>query len=112
MPRQYLSDQPGKQQARTLRRQQTDAEGKLWYYLRNKRFYGLKFRRQFPIGPYVLDFYCDAKKLAIELDGGQHTKLPNIKKDKQRSQYLKEKGIQVIRFWDNEILQDIDGVLE
>ena len=100
-----------KQRRRELRRNQTDAEKALWAHLRNKRFHGMKFFRQYSIGPYILDFYTPTLKLAIELDGGQHNRPENRKYDSARSEYLKAHGVEVTRFWDNEVLQDVESVL-
>jgi very-short-patch-repair endonuclease len=94
-----------------LRRNQSDAERALWAKVRSKQFYGMKFFRQYSIGPYVLDFYCPTVKLAVELDGGQHNQSDNIKYDAVRSDYLKTLGIDVMRFWNNEVLLDIQSVL-
>ena len=71
----------------------------------------MKFFRQYSIGPYILDFYCPTIKLAVELDGGQHNQPENRVYDETRSEYLKTKGIEVVRFWDNEILLDMESVL-
>lgn len=101
-----------KSTARTLRKNQTSAELFLWKYLRNHHLGGYKFFRQFPIGTYILDFYCHEKALAIELDGFQHKTASHIKHDRYRSNYLKKQGIKVVRFWDNEVFQNIEGVLE
>jgi len=70
----------------------------------------MKFRRQHPVGNYILDFYCDEARLAIELDGGQHAQ--SSKYDSQRTEELLKKGIRVVRFWNNEVLENLDGVLE
>src|SRR4030042_6949610 len=94
-----------------LRRNQTDAEKLFWMRLRNRQFYGIKFFRQYSTGPYILDFYCPKLKLAIELDGGQHTHEDNREYDAERSAYLKSQGIDVMRFWNHEVLQDTDSVL-
>ena len=108
----FLRNDPTlKQRRRELRRNQTDAEKALWAHLRNKQFLGMKFFRQYSIGPYILDFYCPNIKLAVELDGGQHNQCENKKYDAVRSEYLKSQGIEVIRFWDNEVLLDIESVL-
>jgi len=80
-------------------------------YLRNKRFYGIKVFRQYSIGPYILDFYCPNMKLEVELDGGQHNQCKNKEHDAARSEYLKVHGIEVIRFWNHEVLQNMEGVL-
>jgi very-short-patch-repair endonuclease len=97
--------------ARKLRRNLTDVERKLWHALRRDQLLGLSFRRQHPIGPYVLDFYCPAIQLAAELDGGQHAFTSNQINDERRSRWLAEKGIKVIRFWNNDVTQNLDGVL-
>ena len=95
--------------ARNLRRRSTDAELKLWYYLRGRRqFEGAKFVRQEEIGPYITDFACRKLRLAIELDGGQHT--PEI--DAPRTEVIEAFGFRIIRFWNNDVLQNTDGVLE
>jgi len=96
-----------KSYARSMRRQPTDAEHKLWGLLRVKRLDNNKFRRQFPIGPYIVDFCCFKKRLVIELDGGQH--MDEIK-DQIRSAYLNQLGFRVLRFWNNQVLYEIDSV--
>ncbi len=96
--------------ARELRTHQTDAEGLLWEVLRAKRFFGLKFRRQHSVGRYILDFYCPEKKLNIELDGGQHAEQQAY--DTERTKCLEQEGIRVLRFWNNEVLQETEAVLE
>ena len=108
----YLRNDPTlKQRRRELRRNQTDAEKILWAHLRNKQFYGMKFFRQNSIGPYILDFYCPTLKLAVELDGGQHNQLEGKEYDAARSEYLKVQGIDVMRFWNHEVLVDTESVL-
>jgi very-short-patch-repair endonuclease len=97
--------------ARKLRGNLTDVERKLWNSLRRDQLLGLNFRRQHPIGPYVLDFYCPAIRLAVELDGGQHTYESNRLSDDRRSRWLAENGIKVIRFWNNDVTQNLDAVL-
>ena len=94
--------------ARELRRHLTDAERKLWERLRAGRLAGLKFRRQHPVPPYVADFYCDAAGLVIELDGSQHT--PDG--DAVRTRWLESRGLRVLRFWDHEVLGQLDAVLQ
>ena len=96
--------------AKSLRKSQTDAEIKLWYYLRAHRFMGLKFKRQKPIGKYIVDFICTEQKLIIELDGGQHA--DKVDYDEQRTKFLKNEGYQVLRFWNNQVLQEMESVLE
>jgi very-short-patch-repair endonuclease len=108
----FLRNDPAlKKRRRELRRNQTEAEKVAWAHLRNKQFYGMKFFRQYSIGPYVLDFYCPTMKLAVELDGGQHNQSENKEYDSVRSEYLKLQGIDVIRFWSNEVLLNREGVL-
>jgi very-short-patch-repair endonuclease len=108
----FLRNDPTlKQRRRELRRNQTEADKTLWTRLRNKQFYGMKFFRQYSIGPYILDFYCPTAKLAVELDGGQHNQLENKEYNAARSEYLKALGIEVMRFWNNEVLLDIQSIL-
>ena len=108
----FLRNNPTlKQRRRELRRNQTEAEKALWGNLRNKQFYGLKFFRQYSIGPYILDFYCPSMKLGVELDGGQHNECESKEYDAARSEYLKAQGIEVIRFWDHEVLLEMESVL-
>jgi len=97
--------------ARALRRNMTDAERLLWSRLRMGQL-GFRFRRQHPIAPYVIDFYCIERRLAIELDGGQHNESAGIASDRHRSARLRTQGIQTLRFWDNDVLNNIDGVLQ
>ena len=96
--------------ARSNRRIQTEAEKLLWYSLRGNRFKGYKFRRQFPVLNYILDFYCSKVKLGIELDGSQHKR--NQLYDNNRDRILQAAGIQVVRFLDTEIFKNTAGVLE
>jgi very-short-patch-repair endonuclease len=99
----FLRNDPTlKPRRRELRRNQTEAEKALWTHLRNKQFHGMKFFRQYSIGPYILDFYSPTLKLAIELDGGQHNQPENRKYDSARSEYLKAHDVEVTRFCDNE----------
>lgn len=98
--------------ARNLRKNLTDAEQLLWRLLRDRLFANKKFRRQHPIGRYILDFYCHELKLAIEVDGRQHNVSSGRKYDEKRTRYLNEKGIRVVRFWSNDVLQETDSVLE
>jgi very-short-patch-repair endonuclease len=94
--------------AKTLRSASTDAENKLWYYLRAGRLGGFKFRRQHPLPPYVADFYCEELRLVIELDGSQHSE----ENDLTRTNALERLGLLVLRFWDNQVLQEVEAVLE
>jgi very-short-patch-repair endonuclease len=82
----------------------------LWRRLRHRQFLGLKFRRQHPVGPYVADFDCEALRLVIEVDGGQHT--ANATGDARRTAFLESTGLSVVRFWNNDVLENIDGVLQ
>jgi very-short-patch-repair endonuclease len=95
--------------ARKLRRDMTDAERKLWSLLRNNRL-GVKFRRQVPYGPYILDFYCVKARLVIELDGSQHYTPEGRKKDAVRDAYLRSDGLEVLRFTNYEMLSNEEGV--
>ena len=95
--------------ARELRRSGTKPEAKLWHVLRGSPL-GVSFRRQHPVGPYILDFYSSALKLAIELDGDQHCR--RLSYDERRTQFLKSKGIHVIRFWNIELNENFEGVCE
>jgi adenine-specific DNA-methyltransferase len=94
--------------ARRLRQGSTDAERLLWWKLRNRQLGGFKFRRQVTIGSYVVDFLCVEAGLAVEADGGQHT----VDRDAKRSAYLEARGLRVLRFWNNEVLGNPEGVLE
>jgi adenine-specific DNA-methyltransferase len=96
--------------ARELRTNSTDAERCLWYYLRNRRMGGYRFRRQMPIGAYIADFVCLRARLIVELDGGQHADF--LLDDLERTQDLARRGFRVVRFWNNEVLQQTEAVLE
>jgi very-short-patch-repair endonuclease len=98
--------------AKALRKTSTDVERRLWNLLQAGRFESMKFRRQHPIGRYIVDFVCLERKLVIELDGGQHN-IPNgVASDKARTAWLEKVGYTVVRFWDNEFLTNTNGVLE
>ncbi len=99
-----------KENARYLRNNMTDQERKFWQIIKNRQFYGFRFLRQYVIGNYIADFICREKKIIIELDGGQHNEQKNIMYDNQRTEYLISKGYKVIRFWNNEIDNNLDGV--
>jgi len=101
-----------KERRRELRHNQTDAEKALWKHLRNKSFRGLKFFRQYSVGAYIIDFYCPEYKIAIELDGGQHAQDDKKEYDRLRTANLASLGIKIIRFWNNDVLRNIEGVLE
>jgi very-short-patch-repair endonuclease len=96
------------QTARRLRRNQTDAERKLWFVLRDRRLGSWKFRRQFPIDRFVVNFFCADAHLIVELDGGQHA--VRTEADAQRTKILEAMGYLVLRFWNNDVMQNIDGV--
>ena len=96
--------------AKELRQNQTDCEQIIWYNLRNRRLNNIKFRRQVPIGQYIVDFAALDKKLIVELDGSQHIE-DTLEYDKNRTDYLVSQGYKVIRFLDNEIIENLDGVL-
>jgi very-short-patch-repair endonuclease len=99
-------------QARTLRKKLTDTEQLLWYSLRKRQIRGLRFRRQVPLGTYIVDFLCYEARLIIELDGGQHNESEQLQYDMQRTQWLERQGYRVQRFWNNEVLEHLDDVLE
>jgi very-short-patch-repair endonuclease len=97
--------------ARRLRRDSTNVEMRLWQKLRNRQL-GVDFRRQHPAGPFVLDFYCPALRLAVELDGGQHTDAAHETRDRARDRWLGERGVIVLRFWNTDVTQNLNGVLD
>lgn len=97
---------------RKLRRNQTEAERVLWKYLRNQQLDGMRFLRQYGVGPYILDFYCPQARLAVELDGGQHAEDQQQIYDDIRTKFLREQNIRVIRFWNNDVMKNIEGVVE
>ncbi|OFZ69486.1 MAG: DNA (cytosine-5-)-methyltransferase [Betaproteobacteria bacterium RBG_16_58_11] len=96
--------------AKNLRSSQTEAEQRLWYHLRAHRFMDLKFKRQKPMGSYIVDFVCVEHRLIIELDGGQHA--DDVTYDQHRDAWLRGQGYTVLRFWNNDVMQQLDGVLE
>ena len=97
--------------SRKLRQQCSDAETLMWKLLRGRRFCGMKFRRPHPIPPFVLDFYCDEAKLAIEIDGGQHNTDESRRYDLKRTALINKQGMEVLRFWNHEVLEDTEIVL-
>ena len=99
------------ERAQKLRREATPAERKLWSRLKEKQLNGLQFRRQHPIGPYIVDFYCAALKLAIEIDGDSHGSDEAKRRDEKRSAYIAAKGVRIIRFWNSDIHERLDGAL-
>ena len=94
--------------SRKLRQDQTEAELKFWLAVRYRRFHGLKFRRQYQLQGYIVDFVCVEKRLIVELDGGQHCE---NEKDSERTRVLEGSGFLVQRFWNNDVLSNMDGVL-
>jgi very-short-patch-repair endonuclease len=95
--------------AQQLRNDATDAERNLWRHLSRRQLQGFKFSRQMPIGPFICDFLCRERMLVIELDGGQHGE--RTAQDAHRTRYLEQQGLTVLRFWNNDVLQNMDGVL-
>jgi very-short-patch-repair endonuclease len=95
--------------ARTLRGNATDAERHLWFHIRRKQLSGFRFRRQQPMGPYIVDFFCPEASLIIEIDGGQHDE--SAERDAVRMRWLEERGYRVLRFWNSDVLGNLDGVL-
>jgi very-short-patch-repair endonuclease len=108
MPRKKRSNPKAKHNAIQLRKKSTPAERKLWSRIRNDQL-GVNFRRQHAVGNYIPDFVCIEKKLIIELDGSQH--LEQEEYDQERTEYLNSLGYKVIRFWNNEVTNNIDGVI-
>jgi very-short-patch-repair endonuclease len=102
------SVRPGR--ARHLRSNLTDAELRLWQRIRKKQLYGYRFRRQVPLGPYIVDFVCIERSLIVEVDGGQHDW--RMERDFWRTAWLEAHGWRVVRFWNNEVSENIAGVLE
>ncbi|MEJ5153226.1 endonuclease domain-containing protein [Comamonas sp. MYb396] len=99
------------QQARALRQASTTAEQLLWRHLRNRQLAGAKFRRQHPLGPYILDFVCLEHGLVVEVDGGQHAQAPQELHDQQRTVWLQQQGLRVLRFWNHDVLLQTNEVL-
>jgi very-short-patch-repair endonuclease len=95
--------------AKRLRAEMTDAERKLWQALRAHRFRGVRFRRQAPLGPYIADFVSHALKIVVEVDGGQHS---GSESDERRDAWMKCEGYRVLRFWNNDVLSNLEGVLD
>src|SRR6185295_295647 len=97
---------PAVSTARKLRRHQTDAERVLWFRLRDRRLNGLKFRRQMPVGNFIVDFCCESARLVVELDGGQHAR--QTESDSARTADLEKRGYLVLRFWNDDVLRNTD----
>jgi very-short-patch-repair endonuclease len=98
--------------SRQLRKESTEAERMLWAKLKGYQLVGLKFRRQEPIGTYIVDFVCFEKKIVIEVDGGQHGKESIRQKDAERTSWLEGEGFRILRFWNNDVLTNMEGILE
>jgi very-short-patch-repair endonuclease len=98
--------------ARALRTAQTEPEGRLWQRLRNRQVEGAKFRRQHPVGPYIVDFICVDAQLVVELDGSQHGEESGRQVDQRRTEYLESVGYRVLRVWNQEAFDNLDGVIQ
>jgi very-short-patch-repair endonuclease len=109
MPHIYRTRTPTLARARRLRRDMTEAEKKLWRRIRDQQIGGHKFRKQMPIGPYVADFCCLAQHLIVEVDGGQHAEPSEA--ELRRNRFLAAEGYRIVRFWNNDVLGNIEGVL-
>ena len=95
-----------------MRRAAPDAEKRMWSILRSRKLSGFKFRRQYPVGGFIVDFYCVKERMAIALDGGQHGDEKNLKYDERRTARLNELGVRVMRFWDRDVLKETEAVAE
>jgi len=112
MPKRPNIDSFRRKTARRLRMNATDAETKLWRQPKQIETRGTHFRRQVPIGPYVADFACMAARIVIEVDGSQHGEHENKTRDDKRTRWLESEGYRVVRFWNNDLVRNIDGVLD
>ena len=101
---------PATGDAKALRARHTDVEQKLWYHLRDRRLNGFKFRRQVPLGCYIVDFLSEELRLVVEADGGQHA--DQVGHDAARTKWLESQGYRVVRYWNSDVVEDIDSVLE
>jgi very-short-patch-repair endonuclease len=95
-----------------MRQTMTDAEARLWLRLRKPGVAGLRFRRQAPIGPYIVDFFCPQHRLVVEVDGGQHGDDGEAERDRERDAWLAEQGYRVVRVWNNDVMENIEGVCD
>ena len=111
MPHELVSSKQ-RSNAKSMRHVMTDAELKLWNELRAHRLMGMGFRRQVPIGPYIADFACAKYRIIVEVDGSQHGEEATAIHDEARSAYLKSRGWTILRFWNGDVLRDIDGVCQ
>jgi adenine-specific DNA-methyltransferase len=109
MDKHLYNDPSRKADRRRLRKDATDAKRQMWHILRNRQMAGLRFLRQYSIGPYVLDFYCPEQRLAVEIDGGQHASTHGQYCDARRDRYLQDLNIRVMRFWNNDVLRNIEA---
>jgi very-short-patch-repair endonuclease len=112
-----MTERPGERdrrvpRARRLRRDMTDAERKLWWHLRRLTIDHSHFRRQATIGPHFADFACHERRIIIEVDGAQHNGPDNVVRDAERSAYLQAQGYRILRFWNNDVLKNTNGVME
>lgn len=105
-----MGDKVLRDRARRLRKEMSDAERTLWARIRRRQIDGCQFRRQFPLGRYIVDFICFERQLVIEVDGGQHTEQKQY--DERRTQWLEAEGFRVLRFWNDEVLRSTDDVVE
>ena len=96
--------------ARKLRSRMTDAEIRFWHQVRRGGAKGLRFRKQVPLGPYIVDFLCEPRRLVVELDGGQHA--TRTEQDMERTRWLEARGYRVVRYWNNDVLSNLEGVME
>jgi very-short-patch-repair endonuclease len=109
MPDRYRTTSKTLSRAKQLRRNMTEAEKKLWYRIRLGQLDGHQFRKQVPVDPYILDFACLRKRLALEVDGSQHAEIS--KAEEARNRFLRGEGYTVVRYWNSEVMRNIDGVL-
>ena len=112
MPRIQQGDPKNRKKRRLLRSQMTPAETRLWFRFRAKQFLGFKFRRQHGIGPYIVDFYCSERSIVIEVDGDVHANEGQRLKDRAREEALRNLGLQIFRYTNDEVLTNLEGVLE
>jgi len=96
--------------AKAMRRAMPEAERKLWQHLRRPGIGGLRFRRRTPIGPYIVDFFCPERRLIVELDGGQHGEAAHLARDATRDVWLMDRGYRVMRIWNNDVMENVEGV--
>jgi very-short-patch-repair endonuclease len=100
------------ERARYLRRNRTTAERRLWWQLRDLKEIGFKFRQQVPIGHFIVDFACLSQRLIVELDGGTHSTDLELRRDRARERYPMDQGFRVIRFWNADVMQNMEGVMD